>query len=319
MRARSVLVIALLSALAGTPGVAKAWSSGMISESVSIGQFSTHNKIIAAAYQRLRMAQPAIAEKMPPVEAVLRYEGANGPDGAWAKGQDEDSHHYCNPDLPSEEDAAAYVGRLSGELHHAIESGQDPSTVARLLAAIAHYTADAMSPPHNFGRQRSLSKSVKDNWNDPNWDGHGYLDSLHFLFEADEVVIPFRVPLALTIIISLVTLILLYRRTSKNQKRKRLIWISAILVIPLCAAAVTAILLAGQNAVLHKSGDLALVRPNQAEQAVRTGAKMTLNTGVWQEFTRKGWSPQVDTAVRDVILPEAVERIAEIWAGAVEN
>lgn len=319
MKIHTIFALTTLLILLGTPRGASAWSSGMISESAAIHQFSTHEKIILSAYDRVRTSLPEVAAKLPPVELILRHEGVSGPDGAWAKGLDADSHHYCNPDIVSTEDAAAYVGQLSDDLSRAVAGSNSEDKTAEILAKIAHYTADAMSPPHSFGHPRADSSPIKDNWDDPNWDGHGYLDSPHFMFEADEVVVPIRIPAILTFVIALAGLILLHRRTAKDNKGRRRLLLGAIMLVPITIALAIAVILAGQGTVRHNTGALLAISPDQAERTVREGARFTLKSGVWQRFVSKGWDSSVDVTVRDVILPEAVERIAGIWAGALKN
>jgi hypothetical protein len=319
MKYRTSFALSILLTLLLAPTSALAWSSGILGSFVQVRALSTHDKILSAAFDTATKGNPELQSRIPSLDSIRSWEGLNGPDGEWMRGQDNDSHHYV--DLSGQTEDAAYMAqKLAEELHKQIGTDSvDSKSTARLLAYIAHYVADALSPPHTLGHSIPGGERMND-WDDPNWDNHTIVTSSHFRFETQEVAKPVLPVLIVSFLLSGMISVYAIMRARKHARRarrigQRLLSLLVFLLLPVLVSFTTL----SFQVIEPSRKTLKPLASSDIASIIRTEALRVRQSHVWDEYVTHGWSSKVEHETRENILPTAVTLTAEIWLGALER
>jgi len=254
--------------------------------------FGAHQKIDRAARRHMRkLWQSQLALPFPTGHEILKFEGANGPDGIKRKtpGQDEPRHFFDPHDI-TDDALLEILGDHYGELVKALRSG-NRTRAAFEAAWLSHALVDGLTPAHHYPYEKellklrggqgiesasnvkerllmhgdTLSERVGNNWK--MWGDKGLL-ATHIAFEYG----------------------------------------IAVMIVPL---------------------RLRLGRPNEKEvhqftkdgldKTFRRFAKQVAELNMYETFYKSGWTPRLAKQARRELVPMIVKMVTLAWYGALQE
>jgi hypothetical protein len=118
--------------------------------------FHTHQKLDKVAYRHLKQLAPNL--DFPPLEQILHFEGANGPDATKLKKQVKSAQpwHFVDPLDKHDTDLHKELKRHYKQLVHALKD--DDQVLAAFQAAwLAHALVDGLTPAHHYPYEKELA------------------------------------------------------------------------------------------------------------------------------------------------------------------
>ena len=227
--------------------------------------------------------------KFPPIKAILRFEGDNGPDGIKRKSPSKDEPwHYINPKNHKDRSLIDSVNDHIINLGEALKKGNQERSAFE-AAWLAHAVVDGLTPAHHYplndkieelwGRPYQERVTFKDktfikgkNWIDTiskNWQywGSGGVFTAHYMFEWGVAT-----------------------SISTHVFGK---WVGA------------------------SGNDLILLRRKGFETLFYESLNKIYAMDMYSEFGKKGWTHDLANQTKQVLIPEIVKAVGLAWYQAI--
>ncbi len=246
-----------------------------------------HQKIDRVARRHLELLVPE--SQFPKVREILHFEGGNGPDAIKRKSPAKDEPwHYFQPFDPNDTNLLDIITEHYATLVTAL-SARDVIRAAFEAAWLAHAIVDGLTPAHHYPYEEKLIELR----------GGAGIETRTTL--KDKIVLPGDTG---------------RERVANNWKMwgpKGLMtthgtfeWGVATVILP-----------SRFKLAQPTPEDLAMFADQQISLWYRGVAQEIANLGLFDEFTRSGWTTKLARQVRHQLAPRIVKSVTVVWHGAL--
>lgn len=242
-----------------------------------------HQKIDRAARRSLKIFMPK-SIVFPNISAILYFEGNNGPDGIKRKSPSVDEPwHYINPSKP---DDRALIGMINDHIYNLSEALKINNGVRAAFEAawLAHAVVDGLTPAHHY----PLEDKIEELWGKPYTERNSIKDKGIIKGDGKRDTL------------------------SKNWEY----WgFGGVLTTHAkfefgVATAITPISFKGYGATRR---DIVDIKDNGFEQYFIKLVQKIDEFKMYDELTNDGWTVELATKIKDVLIPEMIKAVALAW------
>ena len=264
--------------------------SGTVFRNKSGRIMGVHQRIDRLARRALELELPHHAY-FPSEHDILHFEGLNGPDGIKRKspGRDE-PWHYVDPENP--EDTALYT-MISDHMFNLTEAlrSNNKERAAFEAAWMAHAITDGLTPAHHYPLEEKLEELRH---------GKGLETRTSW---KEKLLLPGK------------------SRRHQLQNNWEFWGAKGIMTTHLAFELGVASSLAGRNlnGVGPHDHDYERLAAEGFEKLLRDAVSYVASLGLYEEFSRRGWTRRLAHDTREILIPIIVEMVTLAWIDCVRH
>lgn len=247
--------------------------------------FGVHQNIDKAAHKALSATSDLSA--FPTPAQILYFEGKNGPDGIKRKAPSKDEPwHFLDPHDEDDIDLLSHIASHQHNLRKAIKEGET-ERAAFEAAWLAHAVVDGLTPAHHYPLEERLESA--------RGEGLETRDSIR-----KKLVIP--------------------GETKREKIRNNWEFWGAKGVMTthfLFELGIAGAITPFPKLPPIDQAHIAYIQENGYEQYYRRAAKAIVELGMYEEFSKKGWTTKLGRQTKGTLIPTITHAVALAWLDAI--